>query len=87
MSAPTAPNPYTTTADAVPARRAPEADRTAIRPFQIRGPEAPRSWAEWTFGNLVDWSEVDKGGHFDFAAWKQPDLLAAELREAFGPLR
>jgi hypothetical protein len=40
MSAPTAPNPATTTAaGAVPAQRAPEADRTAIRPFEIRVPE------------------------------------------------
>lgn len=85
MSAPTAPNPSTTTADAVPARRTPEAERTAIYPFKIRVPEAPRSWGEWTFGNLVDWSEVDKGGHF--AARQQPDLLAAELREAFRAVR
>jgi hypothetical protein len=40
MAAPAAPNSSTTSAaGAVPAQRAPEADRTAIRPFEIRVPE------------------------------------------------
>jgi hypothetical protein len=57
MSAPTDPNPSTAVAGAVPAQRAPEADRTAIRLFHIRVPE------------------------------EQPELFAAELREAFRSLR
>ncbi|MFF2145236.1 hypothetical protein [Kitasatospora sp. NPDC058190] len=46
---------------------------------------APRSWGERTFGNIIHWNEVDKGGHF--AAWEPPKLLAEELRNAFRTLR
>ncbi|WP_225849950.1 hypothetical protein [Streptomyces sp. HPF1205] len=46
---------------------------------------APLSWAERTFGNLVHWNEVDRGGHF--AAWEQPRLPAQEVRAAFASLR
>jgi pimeloyl-ACP methyl ester carboxylesterase len=34
---------------------------------------------------LTYFREVDKGGHF--AAWEQPEVLAAELRAAFRSLR
>jgi pimeloyl-ACP methyl ester carboxylesterase len=47
--------------------------------------QAPRSWAEQAYHNLVYFNEVDRGGHF--AAWEEPDLFAAELRAAFRPLR
>ncbi|MFI6062209.1 epoxide hydrolase family protein [Streptomyces sp. NPDC051286] len=46
---------------------------------------APRSWGEQTFGNIIHWNEVDKGGHF--AAWEQPNILTDELRTAFRVLR
>ncbi|MBO1909607.1 alpha/beta fold hydrolase [Microvirga sp. 3-52] len=46
---------------------------------------APRSWGERSFGNLIYWNEVDRGGHF--AAWEQPALFTDELRKAFRPLR
>jgi pimeloyl-ACP methyl ester carboxylesterase len=46
---------------------------------------APRSWGERAFGNLIHWSEVDKGGHF--AAWEQPQLFSEEVRAAFSSLR
>ncbi len=46
---------------------------------------APRSWCERAYHKLIYFHEVDKGGHF--AAWEQPDLFAAEIREAFRPLR
>ncbi|MEU9336621.1 epoxide hydrolase family protein [Streptomyces sp. NPDC048290] len=46
---------------------------------------APRSWGERTFGNIIHWNEVDRGGHF--AAWEQPQILTEELRTAFRPLR
>jgi pimeloyl-ACP methyl ester carboxylesterase len=129
MSAPTDPNPSTAVAGAVPAQRAPEADRTAIRPFHIRVPEeelvqlrlrlAATRWPDREtvpersqgaqlsrvralvdhWGTRYDWRraaeranhqliyfhEVDRGGHF--AAWEQPELFAAELREAFRSLR
>jgi pimeloyl-ACP methyl ester carboxylesterase len=47
--------------------------------------QAPRSWAERAYSNLVYFHEVDKGGHF--AAWEEPELFAAELRAAFRSLR
>jgi len=46
---------------------------------------APRSWVEKAYPNVTYFNEVDKGGHF--AAWEEPDLFSAELREAFRPLR
>jgi pimeloyl-ACP methyl ester carboxylesterase len=46
---------------------------------------APESWARRAYRNLTYFHEVDKGGHF--AAWEQPELFSAELREAFRLLR
>jgi pimeloyl-ACP methyl ester carboxylesterase len=46
---------------------------------------APETWARRAYRNLIYFNEVDKGGHF--AAWEQPELLAAELRAAFRSLR
>ncbi len=46
---------------------------------------APESWARRAYPNLVYFHEADRGGHF--AAWEEPDLFAAEMRSAFGPLR
>ena len=46
---------------------------------------APRSWVEKSYPNVTYFNEVDKGGHF--AAWEEPQLFSAELREAFRPLR
>ena len=47
--------------------------------------QAPRSWAEQAYPNLIYFNEVDKGGHF--AAWEQPQLFSEELRAAFRSLR
>jgi pimeloyl-ACP methyl ester carboxylesterase len=47
--------------------------------------QAPRSWVEKAYPNLIYFNEVDKGGHF--AAWEEPELFAEELRAAFSPLR
>jgi pimeloyl-ACP methyl ester carboxylesterase len=47
--------------------------------------EAPRSWAEKAYPNLIYFNEVDKGGHF--AAWEQPQLFSEEIRAAFRSLR
>ena len=46
---------------------------------------APRSWVERAYHTLIYFNEVDKGGHF--AAWEEPQLLAAEVRAAFRSLR
>ncbi|MBN3728918.1 epoxide hydrolase family protein [Burkholderia sp. Ac-20379] len=47
--------------------------------------QAPRSWAEKAYRQLVYFNEVDKGGHF--AAWEQPLLFAQEVRAGFRPMR
>ena len=47
--------------------------------------QAPRSWAEQVYPNLIYFHEAGKGGHF--AAWEEPDLFVAELQEAFRSLR
>jgi pimeloyl-ACP methyl ester carboxylesterase len=47
--------------------------------------QAPRSWTENAYSNLVHYNEVDRGGHF--AAWEQPELYASELRTGFRSLR
>jgi epoxide hydrolase len=44
-----------------------------------------RRFAERDHENIVRWSVFDHGGHF--AAHKAPDLLVADIREFFGPLR
>jgi hypothetical protein len=47
--------------------------------------QAPRSWAEQAFPNLIYFNEVDTGNHF--AAWQEPDLFTTEVRAAFRSLR
>lgn len=57
----------------------------AITVFPGEVYRAPETWARRAYRNLTYFNEVDKGGHF--AAWEQPELLAAELRAAFRSLR
>ncbi|GAB3958554.1 epoxide hydrolase family protein [Micromonospora vulcania] len=47
--------------------------------------QAPQSWAEQAYPNLIYYNRLDKGGHF--AAWEQPALFTQELRTAFRSLR
>ena len=47
--------------------------------------EAPRSWSERAYSNLLHYKKHDKGGHF--AAWEQPELLVGDLRAGFESLR
>jgi len=47
--------------------------------------QAPRSWTEQAYRNLIYFNEVDEGNHF--AAWQEPELFTLELRAAFRPLR
>jgi pimeloyl-ACP methyl ester carboxylesterase len=47
--------------------------------------QAPRSWAEQAYPNLIYFNEVDEGNHF--AAWQEPELFTTELRAAFRSLR
>jgi pimeloyl-ACP methyl ester carboxylesterase len=47
--------------------------------------QAPRSWAEQAYPNLVYFNEVDAGNHF--AAWQEPELFISEVRAGFKSLR
>ena len=47
--------------------------------------QAPRSWSEKAYPNLIYFNEVDRGNHF--AAWQEPELFTTELRAAFRSLR
>jgi pimeloyl-ACP methyl ester carboxylesterase len=47
--------------------------------------QAPRSWAEKLYPNLIYFHEADRGGHF--AAWEEPQLFSEEVRAGFRPLR
>lgn len=47
--------------------------------------QAPKSWTERSYHNLIYFNEVKKGGHF--ASWEEPQLFAEEMRAAFKSLR
>jgi len=47
--------------------------------------EAPRSWAELAFHQLIYFNVAAAGGHF--AAWEQPQIFSEELRAGFRSLR
>ena len=47
--------------------------------------QAPRSWAEEAYPNLIHYNKLDKGGHF--AAWEQPKLFSEEVCAGFRSLR
>ena len=58
---------------------------TGVSVFPDEIYSAPRSWAEAAYPNLIHYNRLPKGGHF--AAWEQPQLLSAELRDTFRSLR
>jgi pimeloyl-ACP methyl ester carboxylesterase len=47
--------------------------------------QAPRSWTEQAYHELIYFNKLDKGGHF--AAWEEPKIFAEELRAGFKSLR
>jgi pimeloyl-ACP methyl ester carboxylesterase len=53
----------------------------AVTVFPGEQYQAPRSWADQAYPNLIYFNEVDRGGHF--AAWEEPELFSAEVRAAF----
>ena len=57
----------------------------AVSVFPRENYQAPRSWTERAYHNLIWYNRLDKGGHF--AAWEQPDLFAEEVRAGLRPLR
>jgi pimeloyl-ACP methyl ester carboxylesterase len=58
---------------------------TAVSAFPDELYQAPKSWTERAYPNLIHYNRVEKGGHF--AAWEQPELFTNELRTAFRSLR
>ena len=57
----------------------------AVTVFPGEQYQAPRSWADRAYPNLIYFNEADKGGHF--AAWEQPQLFSEEVRAGFRSLR
>ncbi len=57
----------------------------AVTAFPTEIYQAPRTWAERAYHQLVYFHDAEKGGHF--AAWEQPFIYAAELRAGFRPMR
>jgi pimeloyl-ACP methyl ester carboxylesterase len=57
----------------------------AVSVFPDEVYQAPRSWVEQAYPNLIHFNEVDRGGHF--AAWEQPELYASEVRAGLRSLR
>ncbi|MEW2472411.1 epoxide hydrolase family protein [Micromonospora gifhornensis] len=57
----------------------------AVSAFPDELYQAPRSWVERAYPNLVYYHRLDEGGHF--AAWEQPEVFAEELRAGFRSLR
>jgi pimeloyl-ACP methyl ester carboxylesterase len=57
----------------------------AVTVFPGEQYEAPRSWTERAYPQLIHYNRVDRGGHF--AAWEQPQLFAEELRAGFRSVR
>jgi pimeloyl-ACP methyl ester carboxylesterase len=57
----------------------------AVTAFPKELYQAPRSWTERAYPNLIYYNEVDRGGHF--AAWQEPQLFSEEVRAAFRSLR
>ena len=47
--------------------------------------QAPRSWVEKAYPNLIHYNKLNIGGHFP--AWEQPKLFVDELRAGFRLLR
>ena len=58
---------------------------TAVSVFPRELYQAPRSWAEKAYPNLIYFNEVDRGNHF--AAWQEPEIFTSEIRAAFRSLR
>jgi pimeloyl-ACP methyl ester carboxylesterase len=57
----------------------------AVSVFPEEVYQAPRSWTEHAYRNLIHFNALAKGGHF--AAWEQPQLFSEEIRTGFRSLR
>jgi pimeloyl-ACP methyl ester carboxylesterase len=57
----------------------------AVSVFPDEMYQAPKSWVEQAYPNLVHYNRLPKGGHF--AAWEQPELLVNDVRAGFRSVR
>jgi pimeloyl-ACP methyl ester carboxylesterase len=57
----------------------------AVSAFPDEIYQAPKSWSEKAYPNLIYYNRLPKGGHF--AAWEQPQVFTEELRAGFRTLR
>ena len=57
----------------------------AVSVFPGENYQAPHSWAEQAYHNLIYYNQPGKGGHF--AACEQPRLFSEEVRAGLRPLR
>jgi pimeloyl-ACP methyl ester carboxylesterase len=57
----------------------------AVSAFPGENYQAPRSWTERAYHNLIYYNQPAEGGHF--AAWEQPEIFSAEVRAGLRPLR
>src|SRR5262245_38738395 len=53
----------------------------AVTAFPGEQYQAPRSWTEKAYPNIIYYNRAPKGGHFE--AWEQPQILETELRAAY----
>ena len=57
----------------------------AVSAFPGENYQAPRSWTERAYHNLIYYNQPDQGGHF--AAWEQPQIFSEEVRAGLRSLR
>jgi pimeloyl-ACP methyl ester carboxylesterase len=57
----------------------------AVSAFPDELYQAPKSWVQKAYPQLIHYNRLPKGGHF--AAWEQPEFLTQEIREGFSSLR
>jgi len=57
----------------------------AVSAFPDEIYQAPQSWAEKAYPELIHYNRLPSGGHF--AAWEQPALFVSEIRDTFRSMR
>ncbi|MFL6687634.1 alpha/beta fold hydrolase [Paraburkholderia graminis] len=57
----------------------------AVSAFPGENYQAPKSWTEKAYHNLMYFNKPETGGHF--AAWEEPIIFANEVRAGLRPLR
>jgi hypothetical protein len=57
----------------------------AVSVFPGENYDAPQSWTERAYHNLIYFNRVGTGGHY--AAWERPQVFCEEVRAGLRPLR